>query len=881
MKYKLKNSETDWSFMKNIEKIYGVPHFHFDLQWWKTEEAYSRDVKKILDKALELLDKDDEFKYTIDQVTALKPFVESNEERMAKISSYVKDGRIELVGGTWGAPDENIPTGEALIRQFLHGKRYIRRNFGADVKVAWEIDEFGHPHQLPQILKKSGFDYFVFSRGVQPWFSLHDLDFYWEAPDGSKILTHWFAGHYVGMMGFVPLTKIRSTDRMVDELKNRIKYEGGRTSLEKLMVPFGTDFGVPRDDWLDFPEVWRSQMSEEFAFSTPSEFFGRIRGKKLRSLKEEFNPVFTGCYESREKVKKNCRETQNRAVEAEKLASIAYILGWEYPHEEFNSIWLNILKNDFHDTISGTETDRNYRRTLERYKVAEILIWKAMKDSLDFLVRKIDTSGRGEPLIVFNTLNWARSEVVSAEIEPGEKVEVCDGEGRSVPSQIEDDRIYFKAEVPSFGYRVYFLVPYKEEKTYDTDLVGDARTLENSFYKIEIDQANGYIKSLYDKEAQKEILATKERYGNELVAEEDVGSLWTVLKTGKEYGKKLGADVKLIEDGPVRKVVEAVGSHEGMKRIQRIYLYFGMRRIDFETEIYFEGKDRRIKTVFQLKNGGKNYFETPFYVAEREVGHWPAQNWAEISDGSSGFALINAGNPGYEIFGNTISMTLLRSISVLPFRLPEFILKNLGDLWSRIEDAIKMSMKGLYVGEHLLYPYHGLLLREFASEGGPEPENGWTLIDHLLPYLTFWRESDAWERRRHLFKYAIYPHEGDWKDARLPRRGYELNNPLIVRRTRSNKGELPPKFSFFSSRGADVILSTLKKAEEGNALVARFYETKGEGGEVSIEFFREVKDARKISMTEDKVREKVKTDGRFLKTDVDGHGIETVSFSPL
>ncbi len=866
-----------------INKIYGFPHFHSDLQWWKSEEGYAEDIEKILLKALEFLDKNEDFRFTIDQVSALKPFIESNPEKKSELSNYVDEGRIELVGGTYTAPDENIPTGEGLVRNFLYGRKYLHEKFGVKPKVAWEIDEFGHPYQLPQILKKSGFEYFGFARGVRPWNADHDLDFFWEAPDGSRILTHWLAGSYTGMTGMLPLSSFSSTQRMVDELKNRVSYEGSRASVDKLMVPFGTDFSVPMEEWLDFPGVWASQREENFSFGTPSDFFEEIEDENLETVTEkEYNPVFTGCYESREKIKKKCRETQNKIVRAEKLMTISYLLGDEYPEEKLESAWEYILKNDSHDTICGTETDKLYRDvSLKRYEFAEDLIDEVLEDSLDFLVEEIDTSGKGESFVVFNNLNWEREEIISVQLpEENQEIIVKDDEGNVIPSQIEGDRIFFKTKIPSLGYKVHFLQSSKNKEKYDTDLEGSEKVLENQYYRVEIDPEKGCITSLYDKKTEKEILTEKgEYYGNEIITKEDVGNLWTIQELGEKFrSSEQESKIELTKDGPLIKTVKIQGSGKNLTWVQKISLYSSNRKIDFETSIDFDGKDRRVQIVFEPNIDGNNYYETPFYTAERKDGHWPAQNWVDISNEDCGFAVLNTGNPGCEIEDGLLSMTLFRSVSVISGRFFGLLFKNFKDFAGRLLDALKFSLKGLYVGEWALYPYHGLLLREYASQGGPELEGGWTLVDHLIPYLKFWEETESWERGHHSFEYAVYPHEGSWEQSGVVRKGYEVNNPLIVKKADSEEGNLPSEFSFLETGDAGVVLSALKKSESGTGIVARFYEPIGENFEFDLSFFKEMEEIRSVSLTEEETYKALDQEGKNLEMEIGENEIKTLLF---
>lgn len=864
-----------------INEIVGIPHFHSDLQWWKSKEGYSKDVENVLLKSLEFLEEDEDFKFTIDQVSALKPFVDSHPQKKEKISNYVNDGRIELVGGTYTAPDENLPTGEGLIRNFLYGRKYLKEKFDVTPEVAWEIDEFGHPHQMPQILKKSGFEYFGFARGVQENDEDQKLDFLWEGPDGSKIMTHWLAGSYTAMLGLFPLTSLSSSQRMVDELNNRIKYHEERASINKLMVPFGSDFSIPLEEWLDFPEVWKSQKDEEFSFGTPSDFFQKINKEKLDTVKnKEYNPVFTGCYESRERVKKECRDTQTGIVEAEKFASVAHVFGKDYPDKKLESAWKYILKNDSHDTICGTETDKLFREvSMKRYDYAKDLIEEIKDDSMDFLVQNIDTSEGETPLVVFNSLSFERNEVISINKPNNQNYILEDSEGNEIPTQNEEGKIFFEAEIPSLGYKVYYLKPGKRSKI-TTKLEGNNHILENDYYRMKISEELGVITSLFDKEKEKELLSEdSEFYGNEIVAKEDVGNLWTIQEMGEKFrSSEHDPTVELVKDNPLVKTVKIEGEGKNISWTQTITMHSEKRKIDFETSIDFDGKNRRVQVIFPTDIEGDNFYETPFYTAKRNDGHWPAQNWVEISNEDYGFALLNTGNPGYEIEDGLISMTLFRSVSILPARLPGLLLENFKDFSERLIEGLKLSLRGVYVGEWILYPYHGIMMREFASKGSPERKGGWTLIDHIIPFLKFWKETDSWERGHHSFEYSIYPHEGRWNQSNVVKKGHEVNNPLIIKEAEPSEGSLPSELSFLKTSADSVLLSALKKSENGDELVARVYETEGKNTDFELSFFEDMKEVRSISLTEEKNYESLEQEGKNLELEIGKNEIKTFKF---
>ena len=346
---------------------------------------------------------------------------------------------------------------------------------------------------------------------------------------------------------------------------------------------------------------------------------------------------------------------------------------------------------------------------------------------------------------------------------------------------------------------------------------------------------------------------------------------------GKEKKVRKGkVKINIVERGPIRIVLEVKEKGGEIDRVQRIILYSQLRRIEFETEVYFKGRDKRVKVVFKPRRGGITTYETPFSKTQRKDGHWCAENWVELSDGTYSFALINSGNPGYEVNENLISMTLFRSVSILPPKLILFIMKNLSDLKDKALSAIKIMLKGLNVSEMIMYPYHGLILREWASEGGPELKGGWTFFDHIIPYLKFWKPSDAWERGHHMFRYAVYAHSADVDN--VVNVGYEFNHPLIVKKTLQRKGVLPNECSFIKIEPDSAVLSCLKKAEDGGKLVARVYNSSNKDVDVNFEFFLEIKRLLKGSMTEDEIYEDIPHEYNKFKCFFKKYEISTFMF---
>jgi alpha-mannosidase len=833
-----------------MSEIFAVPHFHFDFEWWKTREGYAKDVLEILQKAAEMLERYPQFKFTIDTVTAIEPALE-NPELIEKLKRFAEEGRVEFVGGTLVAPDENIPCGEALVRQFLAGKKFLRERFGVECFTGWLIDEFGHTIQLPQILKKCGFRSVTFARGFR-WFERHPVDFRWVAPDGSEILAHWFS---LGYTGFFPLER-RKKDRMLRyerELDTHIKWEISPTG--DFLFPVGGDFTVPREEWFEAIEAWNRQRPIKVRISVPGEFFQVLEEKreKLPLFRGELNPVFAGTYESRERVKKLCREAETLLLDTEKISSISFLLGGEYP--DLEEEWRNVLLNNHHDLITGTGTDVVYWNTLLRYYSSLRGAERKRRESLSHLSSLVRTNGEGRPLLVFNTLSWPRRALVEVE-----GIYRVFARGEEVPCQYSEGKTLFLAELPSLGYSVFHLKE-GESRVFETELKVKGTMLENEYYRVRVGP-HGAV-SILDKEEGRELINAREFSAGELLVEEDVGNLWTICKTGRMWKDTYKTEVKVTERGPVRATVEISGKHYGMYRIQRISLCSGIKGVFFETVLDFRGRDCRVRALFPLNLRGKVLHEVPFAHVERRDGIWPIQNWVGIKDGDFGIYLLNRGIPSCEARGSLLSLGLMRSVSVLSLPFLLHVVKNLGKIARTLLTGTLLTLQGYRYFEEYIMDHHYLMIREYASRGPPvEMRGGFTIPDHFFPYFTSWRESDAWERGRHVFHYALFSHRGEIEEA--VRAGMEFNFPPVVHLAERGKGKLPSEKSFLALSPSNVFLVALKRAEKGRGLVVRIYEAAGRETRFKLVLAWSVKGAWKVSMEETEKYEALQVKGRTI-----------------
>ncbi len=782
--------------LMKIEKIFLTPHFHFDFEWWKEEPYHEQDTLVIIDEALKMLDIYPEFTYVIDTVLPLKYYIENRPDGLQKIERFIQEGRLEIVGGDIVAPDEVLPTGEALIRQFEEGQAWLQEIFGIRAQVAWEIDEFAHPARMPELLAPLGFNYYVFVRGVKPFNAMHPTLFYWKDPASeSELLTVWWAAHYECCQpGKINSEKSRKKNikRFFKEMESRIEFEGSRSPVPWLMLPMGGDFVIPNSVWIDFVNEWNQKKEIKLEFTIPSVYLEKIKSFQIPNYTGLFPQVFDGYFTSREKGKQAGRKNANKLCELEKLISVSSLKGFSLQGQELKKAWWEVLKGDSHDTIAGTGTDRVYRKNMERYLKAELIHQIVEEKAVSYL----QTVLKHDSHYVFNCLNWERHEVIRYK---GKEVLV-----KAAPLSISTLELMEKPLFPI--------------------VVHDNR-VESEFLKIEIDKLNGAI-SVFDKGKRVYPICDG---GNQTCIEDDAGNLWASQSTNKWYPVKFtGYEIEIISDftGSIKITEE----NPFVKIHKEIILYSHNKRIDFKTDIHFKGKDKRVSIQFPFSFSGIWITENIFHSGEVTQGTFPIQNFALYKGGNYQIALLNKGIPGYLLEKKTGNIILMRSVSMFSWSLVRWVFKNLGLIVKSLKEASVYLRKHLNIIEFPVYPVHNLFLMDFATEGDTEGHGAMNPKSHRNARRKFYKESLAWERGKHSFEYALFL---DIKDiAEATRAGFEFNNPLW-NKTISGSGNLE-SIQFLTKGSNEIVITSLKPYKNGYLM--RAYEPQGVSARVKLSF---------------------------------------------
>lgn len=781
---------------------------HIDAAWlWPWTETVDV-VRRTFGTALQLMDEYPTYTYTQSALQYNVWIADKYPAMNAEIAKRIREGRWEVVGGMWVEPDLNMPGGESQVRQLLIGQRILKQLYGVTTRIGWNPDSFGYNWQLPQIYKKSGIDYFVTQKLA--WNETNPLPFklfWWESPDGSKVLTYFPHSYANGDLDPIRLSN--------DLLRARTLAPGLLDMMDLYGV--GDHGGGPTRAMLDQGTYWMEpdRVVPLMEFGTAQSYFSNIEQKispqspvwNYAAMANGVAPLAAppageitiptwrdelyfehhrGTYTTQADQKRNMRQSEEWMLAAEKYSSLAWLDGQSYPTKELNEAWKKVLFNQFHDLAAGSGIATIYRDAQKDYDQVHWATDEVSSTALHTIQAQIDTQAAGTvPVLVFNTLGWKRSGLVKVNVQmPTQSaggVSVLDASNRVLPSKILTSdattstyELLFEArDIPSLGYEIVHVVPGR--LPFPSDLTVSGLTLENSNLKVSVDAHTGCIISLYNKRDHFESLA-KGACGNELEVFHDTpqaDDAWNIDPgTLDHFTPLLPADsVRLVEQDPLRAVIRVSREWHNSTFVQDIVLYAGSNEVDVANNINWHETHILLKAAFALAaSSDAATYEIPFGTIKRPTtrnNSWeqakfevPALRWADLSDGNHGLSLINESKYGYDCNGNVLRLTLLRS--------PVF----------------------------------------------PDP--------------------DA-DRGRHSFRFALYPHSGNWDSALTVRRGYEYNSGLRAMQVQPHSGTLPLLHSFIALDAENVVLTAVKKAEDNDGLILRFYEWAGKQGDVAIE----------------------------------------------
>ncbi len=791
------------------ETVTCVGHTHIDTAWLWTLEQTRKKVARSFSTVLSLMREYDDFTFMSSQPQLYEFLSEDHPEIFSRIRPYAESGRWEAEGGMWVEADTNITGGESLVRQFLFGKRYFKEHFGADNRILWLPDVFGYSGSLPQIMKKSEIDYFMTTK-----ISWNDYDklpydtFRWRGIDGSEVLSHFICTQdYRSPEGKFITTY--NGDLNPSSVMGAWKRYQQKDLNRDILLSFGhgDGGGGPTREMIECGRRMSKGIPgcPAVRFGTALDYFRKldkeVSGRKRLPVwsGELYFEYHRGTYTSIAKIKKNNRKAEILLQETEWLGSMDRLTRRApYPREEINAAWKLFLLNQFHDILPGSSIKEVYEDSDAQFRT----IFRECGSLRDAAAASV-AGGIGlgeESLVVFNSTAYLRSDVAEAVI-PYERFGIFDGD-RPVPWQktAEGTTVFFVRDVPPKGYKTFTL---RKSGGNDAGTTPPAsplssgaakapRSLTTAFWHMELD-GNGNIVSLSDRKSGKEYAVPGEPM-NRLCAFEDMppgDDAWNI--NAYIYDKSWNLDevrsAEVTESGPVRTVVRIERPFMRSSVRQEIILYEGMPRIDIRSRIDWKESNILLKADFPVD--------------------------------------VNAVRAAYDIqFGNIERSTTTNT--TWDFAQFEVSAHRWADL--------SQEDHGLSVLNDCKYGYdikdRHLRITLLKSAVYPNP--------------------DA-DKEVHEFTYSIYPHAGGWRSAGTDEAAAFLNCPLLVRAEQPHPGRLPAEYSFVRTGCRNVVIDTVKQAEDSGDTVVRLYENHNASAQAELTFAGRILDVRECDLMENEI----------------------------
>jgi alpha-mannosidase len=804
-------------------EVYIVPFSHLDLYWAGTQEECLSRGNRIIAKATVLAEGYPEFRFLLEDDDFVADFVDGHRgsPELEAFKRLVKQGRIEIAP-KWAAIYQNLPRGEALVRNLVLGKRYAQDVFGVSPQVAHLGDIPGFTRQYPQILRKADTPYMVMTRMGPPDRSL----FRWKAPDGSAVLVWntvkgygWGAG--LGLHLDLDDARLAAIAIDVDGVQS--------TTAGPVYMGWGTDLWVPSQKLIENVAVLNQRlMSRHFRLATAEEFFRAAADTtEVPEISGEIPSAWANLTTSLSPLWPPVIAATDTLLNAEKFAAINYALGYApYPGTEFDSLWKEALRSMDHNN-DGQGGEAGDERKLGYAQVVSLRAGQILRDSLRNIAERVQHPfPRSIPIVVFNPLSWTRDDIVKTHVTLFGDIEsndiadykkgmrLLDEKGASIPFQVEEysewfsravELVFIARDVPSLGYKTYCLVPadmpdvfssaFQTKLESDRDLNLSSRimgsdVLENEHYRVSVDRATGRV-GIWDKSLKRvvandiEIAASEERGGDDLSIIPPIGR--TIVN--------VISSVELEENGPVQTVLRITGDVAGVPIVQRLRLYQGLKRVDLEDRVDWKpGRSMNIEQIFPL----------------------PEPNM-EVRNGTP--------------FGSEAATDMMPNAGP---RNSDEVPKDIWKRWRQIQDWVFAGNSKW--GFTLSADHQFLTVGDRAIRAGMLRGTRFSPVNNVRGGRPLQNLSPP--AGTYVFDYSLTSSEGDWGAARSWRPGMALNTPLIPVSSANELSQkpLPPERSFCSFDADNLVITALKKADQDGAIVVRVFEIRGGTAESPVRF---------------------------------------------
>jgi alpha-mannosidase len=769
-------------------RVTAAGHAHIDVAWlWPLTQTRHK-ARRTFYTALRLMEQFAEFRFSQSQAQLYDMVRQDDPGLFEAIRQQVQEGRWEPVGGTWVEPDCNLSGGEALVRQFLLGMAFFQEHFGERGRstVLWLPDVFGFPWSLPQLIKEAGLEYFFTTKLGWSQYNRFPYDsFWWQGLDGTRILVH-FSPTCEGEGGYASTyNATASAEAVLNTWRNFQQKDWGCSGAPPPLLMsygYGDGGGGPTPEMLEnIRQMEGLAATPQVRCGTTAGFFQDLEhwattGGRLPTWNGElYLEYHRGTYTTQARNKRANRKSEFLLHDAEFLASVASALdpAYLYPHRDLRQAWELVCLNQFHDILPGSSIGPVYEDSLRQYGEVKNLAEGVRDSALQTIRRQL-----GGDLLVVNPTPFPRRDVAFwPEEELGEK-ELPRRGGLAVPFQRAEGGLLLDiGQIPAYGLvRLQSDQPPTEEAERRDlgPLAATPHMLENDFLRVEINKA-GDITRLYDKAQQREVLPPG-AVGNQFQAFEDRPQNWDAWDIDIYYDDRVwlaepAESIELVEAGPLRATIEVRRHILNSRVVQRISLAHHSPRLDFQTTVDWQERHILLKVAFPVDVlSPVATYEIQWGNIERPTHRNTSWDWARFEACAQKWVDLSEGGWGISLlndckYGHDIQGNVLR-------------------------------------------------LTLLRSPTDPDPR------------------ADLGE---HHFVYSLFPHPGSW-DERTVAEAYALNDPLIVAPfLAAAAGQQPSEeqiatledeaLAFLAVDTPNIVVETIKNAEDGKGLIVRLYES--------------------------------------------------------
>ena len=626
-----------------------VGHTHIDCAWLWTLAQTREKVQRSFATVLELMRRYPEYKFMSSQALLYKYLKEESPEIYEGVKKMIEARRWECEGAMWVEADCNLSSGESLVRQVMYGKRFFKEEFGVENRVLWLPDVFGYSAALPQILRKSGVDWFVTSK-----ISWNDMNvmpyetFRWQGIDGTEINSYFLTATDIGGSG-----KSTYNGNTKPKMISGTYWRYGQKALSNeamLTYGFGDGGGGPTPEYIEgirrqakgIPGVPNAKI--DFAGDFLSRLEEKIENaKKLPKWQGElYLEYHRGTYTSMAKNKKNNRQSEFLLADAEQASVAAgVLLGRAFPKAELHEAWETVLTNQFHDIIPGSSIKEVYDQCDIDYAEVRRIGENAVNSAREDIARSI-SADRG--YVVFNPHSFVGRGMVKIN-------------GKSA----------YVENIPPKGYACV------KDPSFDCDVLIDGNTVGTPALKVRFDEA-WQIVSVYDKRAERELIKAG-GIGNEIRIYPDYPDKydnWEWQEYSLDEYRTL-TDVQSVEtvDDGARRGIRIERAYMSSKIVQTVWFSDKTAKIDFETYADWHEEHKMLKAAFDVDiNSDRATYEIQFGTVERPTHKntsWDrakfevcAHKYADLSDSGYGAALLNDCKYGYDIHDGVMQISMFK-----------------------------------------------------------------------------------------------------------------------------------------------------------------------------------------------------------------------------